>query len=289
MIHWQAGLQRVVRWCWDPVTRERVALQRAERKGMAQMMEPLRRALAEADALGIQLYGSQLEQYLQVLKTVAPTLAAPTLAALPPAPPAVTTPLGTLPRPPLAFSLPTYLVSPATLAEAYAQLVRPQPGNREEPEWMLAVTGVKQDNLYTLERLIEVKLANQSALAAAFDMQDFARIAVTLYEQGLALHAIFHSHRFSGPPQPSGVDWKLQDMLDQGGYPAIQAVFSEDGYVRFFARRPFTVTIAGKGVECVDQKEGVYRIVHFGTLPHPGDSARPSGDAARPLPAHSRS
>ena len=104
-------------------------------------------------------------------------------------------------------------------------------------------------------------------------MQDFTRIAVSLHEHGQALHAIFHSHRFTGPPHPSGTDDRLQRIIEEGGYPAIQAVFSEDGYVRFFARqRKFAVEVHGKGVKSVERD--LFRIVQFSALPHPASATQ---------------
>ena len=283
--------KRVLAWCYDPVVRQRAALQRAEQRGMARMMEPLRRALLEADALGIQFYGGRLEEYKKVLQTVSPalvTLPAPRLSE-PTSMSGDALSLPTLPAD-LAPGIPTYLVSSATLAQAHAHLSRAHPNGGPEPEWMLAVTGIKKDELRTLEHLFEIKLANQSTVSAAFDMQDFAANAITLHEHGQALHAIFHNHPFPGRPTPSGVDWRLQEVLDTGGYPAIQAVFSSDGYIRFFAKRPFVVTVFGTGAECVDQDNFLYRLVHFGTLPHPGDAPAPirTGDTLRPLSANSR-
>jgi len=280
MMQWTIFGENVVSWCLDPVARHRTAQRRAERKGMARKMEPLERALAEADALGVQFYHDELVRYREVLQRVAPAW-----AALPT--PRQIEPNGALSAKPVPET-PVYVVSPVTLAQAYAHLTQHLPESGEEPEWMLAVTGVQQDGWRTLEQLIDVPLAKQSSATASFDMRQFARIAITLYEKGLALHSIFHSHRFKGQPQPSSVDWRLQDLLDQGGYPAIQAVFSEDGYVRFFARRPFSVTVAGKGVQCVDQDAFLYRLVHFDTLPSPRDTPapRPEGAALRPLRAY---
>lgn len=165
--------------------------------------------------------------------------------------------------------IPIYCISSTTLAEAYAHLTRYLPRTKDEPEWMLAVSGLKQGSLHTLESLIDVRLSSQSAAQASFDMQDFTRIVVALHEHGQALHAIFHSHRFKGAPHPSSTDQNLQRILEEGGYPAIQAVFSEDGYVRFFARRQFSLEVHGKGVVSVEQQNFLYRIVQFNTLPHP--------------------
>lgn len=282
---WIDLMTKVWMWTQDPVLRRRAALHRAEQKGIARMMEPLERALADADELGIQFYGERLTGYMQVVQSVTPTLAE--LPVPKQIQPARVLPVNTIPTPAVAKE-PSYIVSSATLAQAHAQLTRQVPGDGPEPEWMLAVTGVKQEKLRTLEHLIDVQLASQTTTRASFDMQDFARIALTLHEQGLSLHAIFHSHRFAGPPQPSEVDWRLQALLDKGGYPAIQAVFSEDGYVRFFAQQPFTVTVYGKGVEHVDHESFLYRLTHFGTVPHAGDRAsfRRDGVALRPLSAH---
>lgn len=278
-------IHKAVQWSLDPATRAQAALRRAERKGMARKMEPLERALADADDLGIQFYGKQLEDYLRVVGEVAPIFTS--LSSPQPAQPVRL--LSPVPATNSQAQPPAYMLSSATLAQAHAQLTKHLPGAGEEPEWMLAVTGMKLGNLRTLEHLIDVSLASQSAARASFDMQEFARIAITLDEKGMALHAIFHSHRFAGPPQPSAVDWRLQDLLDQGGYPAIQAVFSEDGYIRFFARRAFTVAVSGKGVECVDPTASLYRLVHFGTLPNPGTASATGREhtVIRPFSAHS--
>ena len=184
------------------------------------------------------------------------------------APPVETTsPLLPVPQPNLP---PVYWVSSAVLAEAYGYLTQRLPEANQEPEWMLAVSGLRQGKeRFTLEKLIEVGLSLQTPGNASFNMQDFARIAITLSQHGQALHAIFHSHRLRGPQRPSATDWRLQEMLDQAGYPAIQAVFSEDGYVRFFARKQFIVEVYGKGVEHLHADKHLYRITNFRTLPNP--------------------
>lgn len=181
-----------------------------------------------------------------------------------------------------------YVISTATLAEAHAYLTQHRRGAHPEPEYMLAVTGILVDDVRTLERLIEVKMNHQSAGQASFDMQAFLKIALMLYEHGQHLHAILHSHRFAGPPAPSGTDTRLQCILEEGGYPAIQAVFSEDGWVRFFANdRQFTIEIHGTGAEAIDGQPNTFRIVQFDTLPHPAvaAAARGRGGSLRSLQA----
>ncbi|MFQ5859205.1 MAG: hypothetical protein ACE5LU_26695, partial [Anaerolineae bacterium] len=260
------------RW-WDRAERELQRLEATRAQGIARRLALLNRALQAGDAQSVDRYREELERFLQAAQT-ASALPAQVQAVLGPA----------LPVP--EEKVPTYWISPATLAEAHAYLTQRLPGTHtstglstsQEPEWMLAVTGLKRDHVYTLEHLIEVKLATQSGARASFDIQDFTRVAVSLHEHGQALHAIFHSHRFQGPPHPSGTDDNLQRILEEGGYPAIQAVFSEDGYVRFFARRrQFAVEVHGKGVKQIDREGRLYRIVHFSTLPHPTSAAQRAG------------
>jgi hypothetical protein len=256
--------QRQIEW-------ELQRLETTQFKGIAQRLALLNRAMRQGDVPDVLHHQAELARLCEVAETL-PALQAQVYKAL------------GQPKPPPAPAFDTYWISSATLAEAYSFLTQRLPATGQEPEWMLAVTGLKNDRVRTLEHLIEVKLASQSPGQASFDMQDFTRIAVSLYEHGQALHAIFHSHRFHGPPHPSGVDDRLQRLLEEGGYPAIQAVFSEDGYVRFFARRPFAVEVHGKGVTCLDRERFLYRITHFSTLPHPTLGGGRE-DAVRPLPA----
>jgi hypothetical protein len=244
-------------------------------QGLGVRLNLLNHAIRAGDAQSIALQREELECFLQAANAIS-ALFPQIRTALEGLQPAETEPV----QPALEPILPAgpeqpgspdiYWISSAIMAEAHAYLTRHVPETGDEPEWMLAVTGLHQGNLRTLEHLIEVKVGSQSRAQAAFDIQDFTRVAVSLYEHGQALHAIFHSHRFSGAPHPSGIDDHLQRILEEGGYPAIQAVFSEDGYVRFFARqRRFAIQVHGKGVEHVDGEEFLFRIVHFGALPHP--------------------
>ena len=163
-----------------------------------------------------------------------------------------------------------YRISSSTLAAAFRYLMRRLPDARNsEPEWMLAVTGLRLPNgERTLESLVEIRLNRQSAVQASFDMQDFTQAAVTMHMHGQALHAVFHSHRFAGHPGPSGVDLALQRQLEAGGYPAIQAVFSEDGYVRFFGgQRPWEIEVYGRGA--LRLADDLWQIVERDVLPTP--------------------
>jgi len=255
--------QRQIEW-------ELQRLEITQAEGIALRLALLNRAMRQGDVPNVLHHQAELERLCQAMESL-PALQAQVRKAL------------GQPEPPLASAFDIYWISSATLAEAYSFLTQRLPATGQEPEWMLAVTGLKNGRVRTLEHLIEVKLASQSPSQASFDMQDFTRIAISLHEHGQALHAIFHSHRFQGPPYPSGVDDRLQRLLEEGGYPAIQAVFSEDGYVRFFARRPFAVEVHGKGVTCLDRERFLYRIIRFSTLPHPTLGGGRE-DTVRPLP-----
>jgi len=247
---------------------ELAALEKCLVRGLTTDLARLQRALRDGDAGRAIRSLQEVEQMLEVARAI-PDLATEVRQVLAP------------PEASATATVPTYWISSATLAMAHAYLTQRLPGSLREPEWMLAATGLRRDQLYTLEYLIEVKIAKQSGAQAAFDMQDFTRVAVTLHEHGQALHAIFHSHRFAGAPHPSGTDMRLQKVLEEGGYPTIQAVFSEDGYVRFFAgQRRFNVEVYGKGVRQIDEEGFLYRIVHFGTLQHPRPGAAAAGRSA---------
>lgn len=164
--------------------------------------------------------------------------------------------------------IPIYCVSSAVLHECYRYLMQKKPGMDEEPEWMLAVTGLRIGPFLTLEHWLEFKLSLQSQARAVADMTEFTHLMLKLDEFGQALHAIFHSHRFKGPPRPSGIDLNLQETLEHASYPAIQAVFSQDGYVRFFAHdRPFEMLVYGREVQ--KNERFLYRLNQIGEVSHP--------------------
>ena len=246
-------------------------LDRAIDQGIARYGALVGRALSRGDARGATKSRKALERLLEESRAIRSARAAARDLLSRSQPPGEETP-------PFGESgLCEYWTTSATLALAHSLLTQPLPGRHSEPEWMLAVSGLRMGRVRTLEALIDVRLSSQSAGRASFDMEAFTRVAIALDEHGQALHAIFHSHRFSGPPSPSSVDLQLQRVLEEGGYPAIQAVFSDDGYVRFFAHRPISVHVYGKGAEYV--KPNLYHLVHFGTLPHPAVAIR--GDRAQ--------
>lgn len=123
------------------------------------------------------------------------------------------------------------------------------------PEWMHAVTGIRFGNTYTLERMVHLRVTDQSKGGVIAEPASVFDSLVNLSAYGHLLHAVFHSHRIEGVPRPSDVDTALQRRLDSGGFAAIQAVFSEDGYIRFFGGvRPFEIIIYGTRIEKVHER-----------------------------------
>ncbi len=150
--------------------------------------------------------------------------------------------------------IPLYVVSSIFIKECYRFLTQ------GEPEWMYAVTGIHFGYIYTLERILKIEANHQSISGVISNPNSVAEALLYLQEHGHCLHAVFHSHRFRGIPFPSTIDRALQTRLDAGNYPAIQAIFSEDGYVRFFSGiKEFEIVVYGKGVEKVYER--VYKII----------------------------
>jgi hypothetical protein len=162
--------------------------------------------------------------------------------------------------------VPLYITSSLFLRDCYAYLIRGnQVGRRHntanEPEWACAVTGLRIGQVRTLEQLLPVKIAYQSVGGVRLTVEGLQQVLFSLHGFGHALHAVFHSHRMHGPDgaQPSTIDLRTQEHVLEPAYLAIQAVFTEDGYVHFFAfKRDFEVEIYGKGVERVEDK--LYRL-----------------------------
>ncbi len=269
----------------DRLDRELYTMETALAQGVSRRLARLNHALRKGNTAAVIQIREEIGQFLEAAQATSALPFRVRVALIQMEPKAVEQ---VVPAPPLPIeAVPTYWVSSATLAEAYAYLTQRLPNTNQEPEWMLAVSGLRRNHVRTLEHLIEVKLATQSSGRASFDIEDFTRITVMLHEHGQALHAVFHSHRFAGPPHPSSTDDRLQRQLEEGGYPAIQAIFSEDGYVRFFtSQRRFVIEVHGKGVQPVDREGYLYRIVHFSTLPHPAYPTQESGRGGglRPLP-----
>lgn len=148
---------------------------------------------------------------------------------------------------------PVYLTEYRFLKDAFQFLTQ-----TDEEGFCLATGPELNGRLFALTRRLEPKLERQSAAGAE---PEFGSLSETLTrldnDQGGRLTAYFHSHpgKGAGSTRPSGVDRSTQERFEGGGYPAIGAIFSRDGYVRFFScRRQFRVKVSGTGGEEVEDR-----------------------------------
>ena len=116
---------------------------------------------------------------------------------------------------------------------------------------------------FALSQLVTFKLAMKSQVSAAPDPISQTAALTELDERGERLLAVLHSHpgHGAGATTPSSVDQSTQEGLEKMGYPTIGAIFSRDGFVRFFSvNRPFRVAVSGTGIE--QAGEHVYRLTN---------------------------
>lgn len=150
---------------------------------------------------------------------------------------------------------PAYLISSLFLREMYGALVA------DENEELYYVTGPEQGPVRVPSRLVPFAKRKRTPVCVEGDDLSSHRTLLALERAGHPLLAWAHSHPGvgAGATCPSGIDRAHQERLEQGGYRAVGAIVSRDGYVRFFTNgRPARVEIFGKGMERLD--EGLYRL-----------------------------
>ncbi|MFA5143757.1 MAG: hypothetical protein WC522_06290 [Candidatus Omnitrophota bacterium] len=129
------------------------------------------------------------------------------------------------------------------------------------------VSGIElEKDSFLLDRLEKVEY-RASMVGAKADIQDLFKKLIELDEKyGHLLLAVFHSHPFKGIAGtcPSGIDRNLQNGIEASGYKTIQAIFSRDGYIRFFSNKlDFEIEVYGKGVEKISEQgnEKVFKLI----------------------------
>lgn len=146
---------------------------------------------------------------------------------------------------------PIYTVSSWFLYDSYKYLTK------EPEEAIHYVTGIKIDNIFTLDRMVTFGMDKQSLGFVRGDFSSSHKALIQMDEYGHRLHAWFHSHPGTGigASYPSGVDKDHQERLERGGYPAIGAIFTRDGFVRFFSLNGcFEVIVYGKEIDKVEER-----------------------------------
>jgi hypothetical protein len=160
-----------------------------------------------------------------------------------------------------APSIPEYLTTSIFLSTCASYLLA---NTQQGKERINLVTGAKKgDSLRTLDRLGRVALAQQTLVGASADQLDLVKCLRELDSFGMHLHGLFHCHPGNGPAmtRPSGTDLATQERYERAGYPCVGGICSRDGWFRFFAHHPFTITVFGKGV--VQHEEHLFHIQKY--------------------------
>ncbi len=150
-----------------------------------------------------------------------------------------------------------YVVSSLFLRDCFNYL------NKKPVESLHLVTGPQIGSYSILDRMIDICMDVQNVVTAKGEECSVRKELIQLSEYDHKLHGCFHIHPGNGVISitPSQVDWKLQSTFDRGGYKSIGAIFSRDGYVRFYGSHDFTIQIYGKGVEIKDEK--IYQLTEI--------------------------
>ncbi len=151
--------------------------------------------------------------------------------------------------------VPVYLATARFLKECHEHLMS------RKTEGLHSVSGIRYNGLYTLDRLEPLDLDESSPTYAKSNLCSTMKVLTNMHRHGELLTGMFHSHPWVGRSavQPSSTDINNQKKHEDAGYRNVSAVFSRDGWVRFFtAGIPFRIKIEGKGIERVT--ENLFRL-----------------------------
>lgn len=149
-----------------------------------------------------------------------------------------------------------FVISSLFLHECFRELTA---DNREQ---FFFITGLETDGLMILGQKCGFAHVSRTAAGVEGEIKSTHALLCKLEQFGHRLTGHFHSHpgRGIGATLPSSIDRAFQERLERGAYPTLAAVFSRDGYARFFRLdNDFELQIFGKGVEKVDEPN-VFRL-----------------------------
>lgn len=130
-----------------------------------------------------------------------------------------------------------------------------------EAEGLNFVAGMPFGNdIYFASSIITTPYATRSVAGASATIPAILRLTERMHDLGHSLILMMHSHPGSGidANHPSPTDLDTQRRFEQI-WNMIGAIFSRDGYLRFFSYNlPFNVVIKGKGMERIEKN--VYRL-----------------------------
>ena len=148
-----------------------------------------------------------------------------------------------------------FVVSSLFLQECFEKLTA------DEREQFFFITGSEADSVLVLDQRVELRHESRTVTGVVAEQRSTHKLLIKLEKFGHRLLGHFHSHPGDGPgsTRPSGIDEKFQQRLESAGHLAVAAIFSRDGYVRFFRLdNDFELEIHGTGVERHD--DNIYRL-----------------------------
>ncbi len=151
-----------------------------------------------------------------------------------------------------------YIVSSMFLHECFRDLTA------DRNEQFFFITGSEVEGKFVLDQKAEFEHTKRSMVGVTGNMSATHRLLIRLEHFGHRLLAHFHSHPGNGADatHPSGIDERFQGRLESAGYPTVAAIFSRDGYVRFFRLdHDLQIEIHGTGVENLGKD--IYRLTNL--------------------------
>lgn len=151
-----------------------------------------------------------------------------------------------------------YAVSSLFLHESFKKLTA------DRDEQFFFITGSEVDGVFVLDHWAEFAHEKRSVVGVTGDTRSTHKLLIKLEQFGQRLLATFHSHPGDGPEstRPSGIDSNFQQRLESAGHVAVMAIFSRDGFIRFFRLdRTIDIEIHGQGVQ--KHAPGIYRLANL--------------------------
>ena len=147
-----------------------------------------------------------------------------------------------------------YVMSSLFLDRSYRYLTRTR------PEDLHLATGVVLNGAFILNEIIQLPNVQRALTGASASPVETSKGLLSIEAYGLTLGGLFHSHPGQGPDStfPSSIDLRNHQTWEKA-YPLVGAVFSQDGYIRFFTSsvQP-QVDVVGKKVSKID--ENLYKL-----------------------------
>lgn len=145
---------------------------------------------------------------------------------------------------------PIYFMSSLFLQDCFKFL------NQREVESLHFVTGPEVGGIRVLDKIVNLRLEHQSIVYARADTEAVRNALIKLSQCKHRLLGYFHIHPGSGTRStfPSSTDLNLKRLLDKGGYEALGAIFSRDGWIRFFSPEKLKIHIYGEGVKKINER-----------------------------------